>query len=390
MNFTKYLPIYLFLVGLLVACNIYTLIPLYPVLSHQFSNEQSAIAIGSSLFTLSYGVGLLVFGSLVTRFAHKHIILFGMAFAFMTSILVGFSSSVEELYITRTLQGFSLGSFAPVAFSLCYAWFTGKILTIIITALNTSFLIAGIVGQLWSSYVSFSFSWPYVYLSFALVYCILFILGIPSLPLIRPSVKIKQPSFIEIGTKIPLLFCYMIVFTLLASIVGYYDALQRSFTGPSSELFFIRFIGLIGILPSLFNHIFIERIGLYKTFCMGLLLGCGGFATVYFTTSTVAFYLSSITIVAAISILIPTIILLIGTIEVKYRTRAISLYSFILLMGASFSPVLNNWLSFSQSMLLYTCSFLINFLLLWRISLSLSRSKEKKNGISQPISHISS
>lgn len=70
--------------------------------------------------------------------------------------------------------------------------------------------------------------------------------------------------------------------------------------------------------------------------------------------------LSSVLFVSGISLLIPTVITLIGDMSGEDRSQALSLYSFILLGGTSLAPLVILQLTYVQSLFLLLGCFLFH------------------------------
>jgi MFS transporter, YNFM family, putative membrane transport protein len=136
------------------------------------------------------------------------------------------------LYITRTIQGFSLGSFAPVAFAYTFELFPPERRTFILALINTVFLVAGMLGQVIGGFIEEAFNWRYVFLFFSIVYILLFLFSWRILPHppAKPAVQhnILKTFFIHLTSR-QLIKCYMIMFTLLLSFVSFYESLSAYF-----------------------------------------------------------------------------------------------------------------------------------------------------------------
>ncbi|WP_456275927.1 MFS transporter [Bacillus sp. AK128] len=365
--------------GVFVASNIYTLIPIYDVLSQDLNTTTSVIALGSTSFTLCYAVGLLIFGSLSDAIGRKPILIIGMLIFALTSLLVAFADSKTMIILTRGLQGFAGGSFAPIAFAYTFDLYKGKYLALILSLINTGFLVAGILGQLISASITAHYSWEHVFYFFSIIYLSVFILSLKLLPQQTAEVK---PSFhpiksIKLFARLlksrNLLLCYLITFSLLLTPLSFYDTLNQ-YLSPyhtADELFTLRAIALLGTVLSLFGGFINDRFGLKGSFYIGIFVLISGLIPMLVAPSYFVIMCSAVLLVAATSILIPTIIAIIGTIEQRARGSAIALYSFTLLVGASFGSVLTSLLSFQGVLLFLLFYGLINIWMIKKISYSI-------------------
>ncbi|WP_110114346.1 MFS transporter [Bacillus sp. CGMCC 1.16541] len=359
----------LVLTAILVVSNIYTMIPIYETIANEFEVRVEEAIYGSSFFTFFYAVGLLTFGGLAQRLNHKKIIVFGLLLSALTTFLVSLSSTSLALYISRALQGFTLGSFAPVAFAYTFELFSSSRRTLVLALINTGFLVAGILGQLASMVISLFFQWGFIFVVFSVAYFCLFIVTWVVLPTPSHTPAINSAilsSFRRHLSNVELLKSYIITFTLMLSFVFFYESLAKYFLSTPAlnthTVFMIRSVGLIGVILSLFTGPIIERYGGKKTLRIGFLIGTLSLVSIvlYPSISNIAF--SSIFFVAAISLLLPSVITCIGNEAKQHRTSAISLYSFILLTGASIAPLIVKPFSFQSSILVLILIFLINII----------------------------
>ena len=349
--------------AIMVASNIYTLIPIYSVLADNLAIAESHVVLAGGLFTFFYACGLLLFGPISDYTGRRKILVFGLLASAMTTLAVGFSTGSVSLLLTRSLQGLTLATFASVAFAYSYDLFTFRQRTILVVLINTGFLIAGIFGQVASSFLTDLFSWSLVYFFFAAIYLILFaaaffILKEP------PAQPVEQKPLMSIFFQLfkdqRLMKCYVITFSLLFAIIAFYDANGRYFSGPASDLLLIRIVGLIGAALSLFTGKLIDSWGELRTLMFGLAIGSASAFMLLFLQMTGAFILFSIFFVSSISLVIPTVITLVGFYGSSQRAKALSLYSFILLIGASLAPPVAAVLPFKGVMLLLASLFLFN------------------------------
>ncbi len=354
--------------GIFVACNIYILIPLYPSISASFFISEQQVAFASFLFTFFYALGLLCFGPISDQLGKKRVMTWGMLCASISTITIYTTSSIEQLYIFRAIQGFVLASFAPVAFSYSFDLYEPKMRTFWLALINSGFLAAGIIGQITSSFIDQTLTWQHVFLFFGVGYFLLFLLFFLFLP--NTNVIAKKESnrtfqiMLSLLTNKMLCKGYTIVFTILFSFVAFYDALTKLGLSQNT-VFWIRVVGLTGVILSIYTGKLIKKYSLMTTMLLGIVLGISSIACLLLTTSTIWIGLFSIVFVSAISLLIPTVISMIGEFSSEHKGKALSLYSFILLMGASFSSIIANILSYSNVLILLILLFFID-LLLWR------------------------
>ena len=362
----------LVLMAIMVACNIYTLLPLYNVISSQWNVTVSDIVVGSSFFTFFYAIGLLSFGALSEKLGRKNVLMFGILAAALATALVGYSNNLTTLYFSRSLQGYLLGSFAPVAFAYCFDHYKEKMRTIVISLINTGFLMSGMIGPLLSSTILNNWNWQGVFFSFSLIYFVIFLLSIILLSPSESKTKsnsVHFRSFFQLLRDHSLRRSYFVVFSLLLSFVAFFDSFYRHlhFHHPGDYLHVVHAIGLVGTLSSLLTSYFTKRIGLIETMvaCMGFIIL--SFFIMFLVPTLWIFSIFSILFVASLSILIPAIISYIGLMAQSKRAIAISMYSFTLLTGASVGPIISDRFTFPALLVFFIGWYVVNIFVLSKV-----------------------
>ncbi|MCT8136550.1 MFS transporter [Anaerobacillus sp. CMMVII] len=290
-----------------------------------------------------YAVGLIFFGPLSERFGLKETICFGLLILSMLMIISFFITNFTNFLIIRGLQGFWAASFAPVSFIYVLNVLEKKHHGITVGVINTGFLSAGVLGQLLSSSVNLFFHWQAIFLTLAISYIALLIYAIKKLP--KPQIKQEKRSLIQLIrllAKLPLQKdlkkLYFITFTTLLAFVAYYTSLENFFQHTLSlseqAIFAIRAFGLIGLIVTVFSVKIGHRIGFENTIIAGLLLSLLGLILSMITNIFIIAF-GTIAFVAGIAIIIPSLIHLLGVKGGENRSLTISMYSFILLLGAS-------------------------------------------------------
>lgn len=358
----------LVITGIFVACNIYSLIPLYFAIGQEFGISARQISAGSSAFTICYAFGLLFFGTIAEKIGLKQIIVTGLVLAAATSFFVSTSENLETLILSRGLQGFTLASFAPVSFNYCFRiFFERKIRTFWIAFINAGFLCAGMVGQLISSGIM-HVSWRSVYASYTLIYLVLACACFFLLPEVstvnhyRHQVIKTMRQFRFILSNRCLIRLYGIVLTLLFAFVGFFEALGYYLIERSGDLQIIRLISLFGVLPAILAGILIDKWGARRLLQFGSLLALVSIGLILQVEMSFFIAIFAIFFVAAISLLIPALIEMIGTEAGVIKGKALALYSFTLLSGASLGSVVAALVSYHGLLFILLLSFITDFL----------------------------
>ncbi|WP_161919403.1 MFS transporter [Pallidibacillus pasinlerensis] len=129
-------------------------------------------------------------------------------------------------------------------------------------------------------------------------------------------------------------------------------------------MLWIRSLGITGVVLSIFTGKIIAKISAIKTLKFGIsLICCSIFLILLMSNSIFIFGIFSIFFVGGISLLIPTLIHLIGENSGSLRAKAISLYSFILLLGASLGPVVASLFPYKIVLTIILTLFFINYII---------------------------
>lgn len=334
--------------GLAVVSSLYITIPMVSVFADVFHAAPSLAAWTSSAFSFAYAIGFLFFGPLSDRLGKKQMMLFGLIALSVISPLLGFANSLPLLIALRAIQGLVAASFSPAVLAYAVEMFPADKRVTAIGFISTGFLMAGIAGQVFSSVVSQSLGWSYVFYSHGAVFLLSALLlgGLVPKGVKKKDVPILSP-FQQMGSvfwRKPLFYCYLTTVTLLLSFVGMYTSLGNYLSRPpfdlgSNQILMVRSAGILGMLLSPFAGRLVGKFGMKNVLQTGLALAVAGLAIVGIGHSLPFVVLMSIVFVAGISVTVPTLISLIGSLGGEARGTAVTLYTFILFAGATIGPI---------------------------------------------------
>jgi MFS transporter, YNFM family, putative membrane transport protein len=336
----------LFWCGLVVVSCLYITIPLVSVFAGVFKISISQAAWTGSAFSFCYAVGFLFFGPLSDRYGRKQIILFGLIVLAIVSPLVGLFANLSWVIALRAIQGIAAATFAPAALSYVVEHFPAEKRITSTGFVSTGFLMSGIVGQVFSSLISENFGWNYVFYILGVVYLITailvtFFIPMSDVPEIKGSMLDSFKQMGEVFAQKSLLLCYIITITLLLSFVGMYTTLGSYLSGTFGlniqDILYVRCAGILGMLVSPFSGRLVTKFGIHAVFRVGLSLAV---LAILGVSSNLAFLIvMSVVFVSGVSITISTLISLVGQLGGIARGSAISIFSFILFMGATLGPI---------------------------------------------------
>ncbi|MCP8615537.1 MFS transporter [Salirhabdus salicampi] len=344
----------LIICGIFIASNIYTMLPLQHMIADQFAVSLQSTSLASFCFVFTYAFGLLIFGICTDKYNERSILLIGMLILSVITFATTFvKMQYTLLLVCRTLQGFFAASFAPAAFSYIFRFYSKSLQTVSIALLNTGFLFAGIFGQIISAYFAFQYTFSSVFYMFAIFYVICLISLFLTL---QHSDKKTQPNarlLKHIVTLIrfsPLQKLYITAFFLLFTIMLFYSGLEL-YLVLHEQLFSytlqtFRMVSLVGIVPAFFARQLVDRYGAIQVLIYSLLLMAFGFMFPMIHLHAWTITVASISMIASTSLTIPMVVILVGRFAPSAKGRAISLYSFTLLTGASFGSIVSPFIPF--------------------------------------------
>ncbi|MBB6454730.1 MFS family permease [Salirhabdus euzebyi] len=343
----------LIIAGIFIASNLYTMLPVQTFLTEKFSISLQLSSLASFCFIISYAFGLLCFGIGTDLFNERTILLIGMLILSIVTYSISFVNDYGVFLFSRSIQGFFAASFAPAAFSYIFKYFQGKTQTMSIALINTGFLFAGIFGQIIAAYFVFSHSFQTLFYAFSGFYFICFVLLYLTLAKEEKTTTASTNLLRYIVTLIrysPLQKLYITAFFLLFTVMLFYGGFELYLVKNGESFPFslqvFRIIGLIGIVPAFFASRLEAKYGAKDVLLYSLILMTIGFIFPLITLNEWTLIFSSIFMIASTSLTIPMVILLVGKCAASAKGRAISVYSFMLLTGASIGSVLAAFIPF--------------------------------------------
>ncbi|WP_117169877.1 MFS transporter [Paraliobacillus sediminis] len=381
---TTFTAIVLIYCSIFIASSIYIMIPIQPLLTEKFHISLHFASLPSTLFVIPYALGLVFFGILADRISLRKLLLIGMAVLAVVTLLLSFSNSFQSLLVLRMFQGFLAASFAPLTFAYCFKYFKDSSQTFVIAMINTGFLFAGVFGQMTAVFFTELSSYHFIFTAFFYFYlsCLigLFLTLEPSSPSRRDDTKKILPIILVCFRDHTLQKVYTITFFLLFTIMLFYGSFEiylynglRDFP-YSSQL--LRLISLIGILPAFFSGFFVKKWSVKSVLRFQLGIMVVGFIPAAISINVFTILIASLFMIASTSLTIPMVVLLVGKHAHLFKSTAIALYSFVLLIGASIGSVLAPFIPFS------TVLFIIPILFIVLLTFSCLLPKNEKDAFS--------
>ncbi|MFJ7920181.1 MFS transporter [Lysinibacillus fusiformis] len=353
--------------GMVVMSSLYLTIPLISLFSDYFNISLAQAGFTSSVFSLGFALGCFFYGAISEKYGRKNVIVFGLFSLSMITLLLGLVNDFSVILLLRGLQGLAAATFSPVALAYTLEIFPNDRKVGAIGFISTGFLVAGIVGQVFSGYVSEHSHWHVIFYVLAAVYIITALLVVWILPkgaLQNESKNIWAPLK-RIGiifTNRNLIFSYIIAFVLLMSFVSMYIILgayltSDSFGINSQNLIYIRAFGIVGMVMSPFAGKLAKRFNVLFVLKMALCLSIISLIVMSFILTIAGLTIISILFVGGIALAVPSLVTLVSQLGWNMGGIAVSMYTVILFAGTSVAPFISVYL-------IQTGSFTVAFLLL--------------------------
>jgi len=362
--------------ALSVVSLLYLPIPILSLLAENYGITPTQAAGSLSAFGFTYATGFLIFGALSDRLGRKMVMTCGLSALAVVTLCLTFVTDWQTFLLLRVLQGLTAATFPPVALAYLSEHGTPPQKMQAIAWMSTAFLGAGILGQAYALQVAVPFG-----LSYALsVLAIIYLATALRLLLIKngkPGIAIKSWG----ATYRPLLFLfknrvlcrvYLAALLLLLCFVGFYLVLDvylgEALRQQGIDLLQVRLVALPAFALTLFAPRLIARWkGPHRVVTLGLLAASVGLLLSAVCASLAAHWhpawilASSMVFVAGIALSVPSLIARTASAtELSNRGIAVSFYTFVLFVGASFAPFLAGMLTeYSLTTVLVLMSILL-------------------------------
>lgn len=332
--------------GLVVVSQLYVPVPLIGDVGEEYGVPVALAGLVLTAFGIAYAGGFLVFGPLSDGVGRKVVMVPGLLALAVASVLVAFAPSFGTLVGARVLQGFVAAALPPVALAYLPEALPQRLTAFGIAAMSTAFLVAGLLGQVYGGLLG---SLSTAVLILAAVYVVGALL-IAFLPEDREGEERSLGGVFSIYQGLPslltngsLLRAYFGALVLLFSFVAFYTALQLELgevvRGAGLDLTTVRAIAVPAMFLPLIAAFFIQKFGPRMVVCVGLAVGALGLFGAAAAGDEIWFVVAaSVVFVAGISVTVPSLIALVSSLASEHTGMAISLYTFVLFVGASLGP----------------------------------------------------
>ena len=333
--------------ALLVLTQLYAAIPLLTPISTDLHG--SATVALSTAFSLTYAMGFLIWGPVSDHYGRRRIMALALGILTVSTACCALAPSLPALAILRAVQGLSASGFAPVALAHLSEAPAPPRRARAIGAMSTSFLVAGIVGQVLASLVALHLGWRWFFplCSGLLAVALVAVLAVVHDAASGPSASSLRGQFVSLGrlaVRPAVLALSLAHVTLLMVFVAMYTGI-----GGHLEALGLRPTSIILVrlaaLPAMFLSLGAGRLAARCSWAQTARLGFGVSALGMLGEALLAGSLAglvacSVVYVAGVALAAPAMISLYGQVSAPNRGSGMALNGFILFVGTSAGPLL--------------------------------------------------
>ena len=332
--------------ALLVLTQLYAAIPLLaPISADLHGNATIAL---STAFSLTYAAGFLIWGPVSDHYGRRRIMALALGILIASTVCCALAPSLPVLAALRAIQGLSASGFAPVALAYLSETLEPPRRAGAIGAMSTSFLVAGIVGQVLASLVALHLGWRWFFplCSGLLAVALTVVLAVvhDAAPASGSSLRGQFASLGRLAVRPAVLALSLAHVTLLMVFVAMYTGI-----GGHLEALGLRPTSIILVrlaaLPAMFLSLGAGRLAARCSWAQTARLGFGVSALGMLGEALLAGSLAglvacSVVYVAGVALAAPAMISLYGQVSAPNRGSGMALNGFILFVGTSAGPLL--------------------------------------------------
>jgi len=332
--------------ALLVLTQLYAAIPLLKPISAQLHG--SATFALSTAFSLTYAAGFLIWGPVSDHYGRRRIMALALGILIVSTACCALAPSLPALAILRAVQGLSASGFAPVALAHLSEAPAPPRRARAIGAMSTSFLVAGIAGQVLASLVALHLGWRWFFplcaglLAVALVVILAVVHDAARTP--GSSLRGQFRALGRLALRPAVLALSLAHLTLLMVFVAMYTGIGghlESLGMRPSTIILIRLAALPAMFLSLGAGALAARWSWPQVARLGFgLSALGMLGEALLAGSLVGLVAASVVYVAGVALAAPAMISLYGQVSAPNRGSGMALNGFILFVGTSIGPLL--------------------------------------------------
>lgn len=258
----------------LSAMGIDAMLPALPQIAHTYAvpqaNQQQLVV---TVFLLSFGAAQLIFGPLVDRYGRKPIILWGLVFYALFSLVAALAPSFELLLVARCLQGVSISTTRVAPVSIIRDCYSGRRMAQVMSLTSLVFMAVPILAPTLGQAIILVASWRWIFGALTIASTLVAIWALLKLPETlhpqdRRDINLGEIAAAgRIALKSRLGMGYSLAQTLLfGALFGFINSAPQVFSDAlkAPERFTLSFAVIAGSIAcaSLVNARLVNRLGM--------------------------------------------------------------------------------------------------------------------------------
>ena len=268
----------------LSAFGIDAMLPALPAIAHSYkvvrANDQQLVV---TVFLLSFGAAQLFYGPLLDRYGRKPVVLWGLAFYALFSLMAAMAPSFELLLLARALQGMAISTTRVAPISIVRDCYSGRRMAQVMSLTFLVFMAVPILAPTLGQAVILVGSWRWIFGVLAIASAFVAVWTLIKLPeTLKPQDR-REINFKEVADafRITLRSRLGMGYTLAMTVVfgalfGFINSAPQVFAQAldAPRAFTLSFAGIAGFiaLSSLLNARLVNRLGM-RTISHAALLG---------------------------------------------------------------------------------------------------------------------
>lgn len=153
-------------------------LPALPNMVNTFNTDISTLNLTITFFFIFYAIGMLFWGPLSDKYGRRKILLIGMTFYCIGSLLCANSGSVETLIISRIIQATGSGAAVSVSTAMMKDVYTGKKLVAMLAVVQSIAMTTPVIAPVIGSFILRYTSWHGIFWTLTAVSIIAIIGGL--------------------------------------------------------------------------------------------------------------------------------------------------------------------------------------------------------------------
>lgn len=334
--------------ALLVVGQLYAALPLRGPVSDAFGADATfALA---TVFGVWYAAGFLLWGPLSEQFGRKRMLLTGLTLLVAATAACAFAPTLLALGVARGVQGLAAACFAPIVLAYLSDAAPPRRRPLAISVMATSFLLAGVFGQLTAAALLTRLAWPGVFgVSTALLAAtvVAIALGMRDVP---PAHRLETSLARRFRDSLALLATPRVLLisgghvTLMCVFTAFYAALApvlEPHGGGEAAMLWLRVAAVPGMFATLLVGPLAARLGgVGRVARLGCLVSAAALLVAPLALASLPLLaIAGCVMCAGVALSLPSGVMLYGDASPHARGIGMALNGFVLFLGASLGPL---------------------------------------------------